>query len=133
MNVNAVRAVVAVVLAIAFIAFAAFLVFNADTTNATEWQRWVYVFGAAEAVAFTAVGWLFGREVNRKRAETAEARANDAEQQKDTAVRQGTALAGMIVAGAPAGTRARLEPQGASGQPTGLQTAIEYAKKTYNL
>ncbi|HTA33126.1 MAG TPA: hypothetical protein VK721_06850 [Solirubrobacteraceae bacterium] len=130
---NVMRAVVAVGLAIAFVAFAAFLVFNADTTNATEWQRWVYVFGTAEAVAFTAVGWLFGREVSRKRADTAESRANTAEQHKDTAIKQGTALAGLVVGGAPAGTRARMESMGAGGQPDGLQAAVDYAKKTYNL
>jgi uncharacterized protein (DUF2342 family) len=129
---NFVRGTVAVVLAIAFVAFAVFLVFNADTTNATEWDRWVYVFGAAEAVAFTAVGWLFGREVSRKRADTAEARADAAGRQKDTAEQQGRTLAGMVVSGAPTGTRARLESQGA-GQADPLQTAVEYAKKTYDL
>jgi len=127
-----VRAAMAVVLAIAFVAFAVFLVLNADTTNATEWQRWVYVFGTAEAVAFTAVGWLFGREVSRKRADTAEARADTAAQQKDTAEQQGQTLAGMVVGGTPTGTRARLESQG-GGQADPLQAAIDYAKKTYNL
>lgn len=110
---NVVRVVVAVVLAIAFAVFAVFLVLNAGTQNVTEWERWIYVFGAAEALAFTAVGWLFGREVNRKRAEIAEIRANDAEQQKATAKQQGAALAGMIVAGASQGTRTRLEALGA--------------------
>jgi cytochrome bd-type quinol oxidase subunit 1 len=130
---NVVRVMVAIVLAIAFVAFAAFLTFNADTTNATEWDRWVYVFGAAEAVAFTAVGWLFGREVNRKRAESAEVRAHDAEHQKDTAEHHGIALAGLVVGGAASpGTRALLESQGGK-QSAGLQAAVDYAKKNYNL
>lgn len=129
---NVVRAIVAVGLAGAFVALAVFLVLNADTTNANEWDRWVYVFGTTEAVAFTAVGWLFGREVSRKRADTAEVRANTAEQQKDTAEQQGRTLAGMVLGGAPTGTRARLQSQG-GGQVDPLQTAVEYAKKTYNL
>lgn len=127
-----VRVLVAVVLTGAFVAFAVFLVLNADTKNEHEWDRWVYVFGTAEAVAFTAVGWLFGREVSRKRADTAESRAHTAEQEKDTAEQWGRTLAGMVVGGGSTGARARLESQG-GGQADSFQAAVEYAKKTYKL
>lgn len=52
------------------------------------WQRRLYIFSAGEALTFTAVGWLFGREVNRSalvsarqdaqqaREEAAQARSN---------------------------------------------------------
>ena len=43
---------------------------NADVTE-TLWGRYVYIFGALEAIVFTAVGWIFGREVHRTAAEAA--------------------------------------------------------------
>ncbi|WP_433307231.1 hypothetical protein ACQP2F_22980 [Actinoplanes sp. CA-030573] len=42
------------------------------------WQRRLYVFGAVEAIVFTAVGWLFGREVNRSAVDSARADATEA-------------------------------------------------------
>jgi len=48
--------------------------------NDVVWQRRVYLFGAAEAIVFTAVGWLFGREVHRAEAESARKDATDAKQ-----------------------------------------------------
>jgi hypothetical protein len=50
------------------------------------WQRRLYVFGAVEAVVFTAVGWLFGREVNRTEARTA--RQDAAAAKEDAAAAQ---------------------------------------------
>ena len=44
------------------------------------WQRRVYLFGAVEAIVFTAVGWLFGREVHRAEAESARTDASEAKQ-----------------------------------------------------
>lgn len=35
------------------------------------WQRRVYVFGAVEAIVFTVVGWVFGREVGRSAVQSA--------------------------------------------------------------
>ncbi|HVE91853.1 MAG TPA: hypothetical protein VNE62_06100 [Actinomycetota bacterium] len=49
-----------------------------------EWSRSIYLYGTAEAVVFAAAGALFGREVNRQRAETAEDRAKSAETRADT-------------------------------------------------
>lgn len=45
----------------------------------TMWQRQVYVFGAVEAVVFTAVGWVFGREVSRSAVQSA---VDDAQRSK---------------------------------------------------
>ncbi|WP_433305747.1 hypothetical protein ACQP2F_18910 [Actinoplanes sp. CA-030573] len=72
---------VVVVLLLGFAGLAAYLMWVADGTDAA-WQRRVYVFGAVEAVVFTAVGWLFGKEVHR--AEAASAR-QDAAIAKDDA------------------------------------------------
>lgn len=42
------------------------------------WGRRLYVYGSAEAITFTAVGWLFGREVHRSTAKVARKQAADA-------------------------------------------------------
>jgi hypothetical protein len=120
------------VVTLIFIAFGYYLVDNADTTNQTEWDRWVYVFGAAEAIAFTAVGWVFGKEVNRQRAESAEDRANTAEEDKAEERTKGATLAGMVVGGAGGEEgRKRLEAQGVGANGEGLKAAVDYARAHY--
>lgn len=123
------RAVVAVILTVIFVVFGAFLVLNADTASAGEWERWIYVFGAAEAVAFTAIGWTFGREVNRQRAEKAEEKAEQAEVAARVERSKGAALAGLV-RGAASGGRERLEQQGAAGS---LDAAAEFAAEQYGV
>lgn len=44
---------------------------NSDITPET-WARYTYLFSGLEAIAFAAAGFLFGREVNRQRADRAE-------------------------------------------------------------
>jgi hypothetical protein len=113
--------------------FAIFLVTNADTQDQTEWERWVYVFGAVQAIAFAAIGWVFGREVNRERAEKAEQRADEAKQNETAENVKGAKLAGLVVAGA-GGTegRQRLETQGVA-TASGLKEAVDYARKQYGV
>jgi hypothetical protein len=53
---------------------------------ADTWDQRVYVFGAVEAIVFTAVGWIFGREVHRQTAETAQ---QDAAEAKEDAKEKG--------------------------------------------
>jgi hypothetical protein len=128
---NAVRIAFAVVVMTAFGVFAYFLVANADTSNQTEWERWVYVFGGVEAIAFAAVGWLFGREVNRERAEKAEEGANDADEKEKTERAKGAHLAGLVVAAAGGGEgRQRLEAQGVA-TAGGLKEAVDFARREY--
>jgi hypothetical protein len=57
------------------------------TANAgdTVWQHRTYVFAAVEAITFTAVGWLFGKEVHRGEAETAKADAAESKSDANTA------------------------------------------------
>lgn len=107
-----------------FAAFAVFLVANADTREQAEWERWVYVFGAVEAIAFAAIGWLFGREVNRERAEKAEDAAEQANEEAAQNREKGAKLAGMVIAG---GSGRRLEEMGA----TGMSEAVEFARKSF--
>ena len=51
-----------------------------DALPETDWSRSVYVLLGVEALAFTAVGWLFGREVHRGEAKEAQKHADEAKQ-----------------------------------------------------
>lgn len=77
---------------VAFLALALYLLVDIEAAELT-WSRRVYVFGAVEAVAFAGVGWLFGREVHRERAEVAEDRAASAEQKADSRTEEAKANA----------------------------------------
>lgn len=77
--------VVTVVLLVLFTCLLLFLLNTADEANETTWQRRIYVLGVAQAIVFTAVGWLFGREVYRVEATTARQDASVAKQQAATA------------------------------------------------
>jgi hypothetical protein len=67
-------------LVIAFAVLIAVMFAYADGSE-TLWQRRIYLFSALEAIVFTAVGWLFGREVHRSAAETARQDAANAKQE----------------------------------------------------
>lgn len=74
--------VITVVLAIVILACLAILIiFLLGQANAEDpiWQRYIYLLSGVEAIAFAAAGYLFGREVNRGRAEEAQRRADNAE------------------------------------------------------
>lgn len=126
------RVIVAAIVIAVFVVFGAFLVFNADTENSTEWERWVYVFGAAEAVAFAAIGWMFGREVNRQRAEKAEEGAEKARTDAQSEHAKGATLAGLVRAGAARAGHQGLTEQGAPGGDD-LAAALDYATKKYGV
>lgn len=48
----------------------------------SEWTRAVYLLSGIEAVAFAGAGFLFGKEVNRARAENAEENAEEAKKRE---------------------------------------------------
>lgn len=65
-----------------------------------QWSRYTYLFSGLETLAYAAAGFLFGREVNRQRADRAEADAAksqsiayDAQSTAATSVANGQALA----------------------------------------
>jgi hypothetical protein len=60
--------------------------------NATIWDRQIYIFGAVEAIVFTAVGWIFGREVHRSSAESAREDAEAAKAEVGAKTEQVTQL-----------------------------------------
>jgi len=76
---------VAIGLLVGFAGLVVYMLATADGDSAA-WERQVYVFGAVEAIVFTAVGWIFGREVHRASAEDAR---QDAEQAKREAAQKG--------------------------------------------
>jgi hypothetical protein len=55
-----------------------------------EWNRAAYLFAGVEAIAYAAAGFLFGREVNRQRAEQAEQRAGTEEKRATQAEKKAT-------------------------------------------
>lgn len=55
-----------------------------------EWNRALLLFGGVEALAFAAGGFVFGREVNRRRAEQAEQRAGIERQRAASAEQKAT-------------------------------------------
>lgn len=100
--------------ALLIIAFVVLFVVMVESIGTTEvrWARLTYLFGSAEAVVFAAVGWVFGREVNRQRAENAEAEANaNASREREahgravSAEERGAALAGALRAQSPTARR----------------------------
>jgi hypothetical protein len=71
--------VVAAVLLVVFVAIGVLLIVTADTTDAV-WKNRVTIFSAFQSLVFGAVGWLFGREINRVPAEIARTEAKEAKQ-----------------------------------------------------
>jgi lysylphosphatidylglycerol synthetase-like protein (DUF2156 family) len=93
--------VVAGMLIVAFAVLTFFMLSWADAP-AEEWKNLVFVFSSVEAIVFTAVGWLFGREVHREGAETARKDAAEAQDKADANQREAAdeKAKGMRLAGA---------------------------------
>ncbi|RSM43826.1 hypothetical protein DMA12_18335 [Amycolatopsis balhimycina DSM 5908] len=115
--------VAAVLLLLGFAALVFFLVGKAESAGEGTWSRFVYLFGAAEALVFTAVGWLFGREVHRQAAQNAEVRADQATTRAESAINvaadqeaKGRALKAAVEA------RARLLPGQSGVEERGIGT-----------
>ncbi len=79
--------IIAVAALIAYGFFIHFLLGRVGTDE-PEWSRSIFLFSGVEAIVFAAAGFLFGREVNRKRAQNAEAEKKLAEKQKEEAKTQ---------------------------------------------
>jgi hypothetical protein len=120
-------AAVAVLLLVGFAGLVFFLVGQVGSASEGAWSRYIFLFGAAEALVFTAIGWLFGREVNRQAAQSADARADQATARAESATQEaaqqeakGKALRAAVQARAGAGVgRGRVEERGVGGAPTG--------------
>lgn len=73
--------VIAIGIIIAYGFFIYFLIGKADAEE-LDWSRLIYLFSGVEAIVFAAAGFLFGREVNRKRAENAEEEKKEVQEEK---------------------------------------------------
>ncbi|MBU2947398.1 hypothetical protein [Zobellia uliginosa] len=73
---------IALAVLIAYGIFIYFLIGKVDSGD-PSWSRLIYLFSGVEAIVFAAVGFLFGKEVNRKRAEKAETEKKEVEEQKE--------------------------------------------------
>lgn len=74
------RWVTALIVLIVFTGLVLWMVLKAEGTDEGVWSRYLFLYIGIEAIAFTAVGWVFGREVNRERATAAEERTRQAEE-----------------------------------------------------
>jgi hypothetical protein len=83
-NMNDARIVVTVLALCLFVAFTGFLVIKVDSPD-LNWTRYVFLYNGVSAIVFAAVGWLFGREVYRGQAQSAERRARNEEARATTA------------------------------------------------
>jgi hypothetical protein len=142
--------VVAAALVLAFVVLTVLMLSWADAPDGV-WKNRVFVFSSVEAIVFTAVGWIFGREVHRGQAESArkdaeEAKA-DAKENLDLAGRKadeaaserakGMRLAGAVetVATGMAGTTGQAADvtlgEDASALPAQLATLQDLARRLY--
>ncbi len=115
---TAVLLVIAIALLVGYSVTVFALFQAADNSSVTEpvWSRYIYLLGGLEAIVFTAVGWLFGREVNRKQAEKADAAAEEAKAAKQEATEakvQGNGLKQAILAAGTPGLESPNDPLGA--------------------
>lgn len=63
----------------------------AETEEAQWWERRMALYGTVEALAFTAAGYLFGKEVHREQAAKAERRADQKTAEVEAAKTQAAA------------------------------------------
>ncbi len=75
---------VAILILVAFLGLALFMIINADASDPV-WKNRLAIFTTVQAIVYTAVGWLFGREVNRGAKEAAEKSADMAKADADRA------------------------------------------------
>jgi ABC-type transport system involved in cytochrome bd biosynthesis fused ATPase/permease subunit len=70
---------VAALLLVVFVAIGVLMIITADTSDSI-WKNRITIFSAFQSLVFGAVGWLFGREINRVPAEVARADAQEAKE-----------------------------------------------------
>ncbi len=83
------QGVLAVLLLVAFGFFVRDMLGNVSDDPLT-WARRMAIFVSVEAIAFAAAGFVFGREVNRQRAESAEGAVSEAQKARTEAEKDAT-------------------------------------------
>lgn len=126
---------IAITILIAYGAVAWFLFTQIGVASET-WTRYTFLLGGIEAIAFAAVGYLFGREVHRQQAAKAEKRANDAQADANAAnklavdaQRKGRDLAELL--SLKAGARPVADVSRTDSPEYQLKEAAEYARRLF--
>jgi len=108
---------VAVVITVAYLVFV-WVLWDKVGEGEVAWGRRILLFTGVEAIAFAGVGWLFGKEVNRHAADSADAANQQAAEAKEAlgdATGKGKALAEAVrAASSPGGA---LESVAQTGDP----------------
>lgn len=100
-----------IIIAAVVVAYGLFIFFLMDKIESEElyWTRLIFIFSSLEAIAFAALGYVFGKEITKKVAKTAELAQREAEKKASYATEElqkertkGLALGGMIVGNFPA-------------------------------
>lgn len=73
----------------AFIILIATLLSNA-AMNDVQWEQYTYLLAGVETITFTAIGWLFGKEMHREQAQQAELRANETQKAMNAVAEENT-------------------------------------------
>jgi hypothetical protein len=78
---------------LAVLGFAALIILIATSLsnaamNDVQWARYTYLLTGVETITFTAIGWLFGKEVHREQAHQAELRANETQNAMESMVEE---------------------------------------------
>lgn len=77
----------AIIILVAYIIFIASMLYNSDTLELT-WTRRLYLFSGLEAIVFAALGYVFGKDIHRVRAENAEQNVDQAKKEADKAKKE---------------------------------------------
>ena len=116
---------VAVVAILLYVGADIFLFMKLDVLK-EQWDKAIFLYKGLEAIALAGAGFLFGREVHRERAESAEKRAD----RNEEGVKNGQKLAGAIKVSAQQAHIAGIAAAGATPQ-TGLAALEKLADKLF--
>lgn len=78
---------VAIIILIVYLAFIAFMLFKSEAED-LSWSRMLYLFSGIEAIVFAALGYVFGKDIHRIRAEKAEENVDEAKKETDKAKKE---------------------------------------------
>lgn len=112
-----------VLILIGFAVGVGFMLCVAEGNNADVWQRRIYVFAGVQAIVFTAVGWLFGREVNTEALKAASAHVEAAQASADEAKAESAASRAEASVTASALSDARSREQAVRAAVSALASA----------
>jgi hypothetical protein len=137
--------IVTVFVIIAAAALITFMILDVDAADET-WKRYAYVLTGVESIVFAAVGWLFGKEIHREQAETAENKRGEAEQAARQATERaaeeaekGRGLARAVIAAAGGVSAADVSLEAVTGEQerdrpaprSGMEVLVDHARSAY--